>query len=191
MLIKQTTPCPVTNTFAAIATGPGLAFRLSHHPMLLRSNRSYIDRFNPGLNSTFNRWSKYSNSIQHCDLSKPLKKTRTDVSARTRKGIDRATYSRIRDLCDHTAASNVQSYSPAYWKSIPMSYPLCCLLKATRSHHGLSTRVSVDYGDQQMTDFAYLKQYATVYRKLLQPTCALSAPHQLSRLLLLRTLSRY
>ena len=34
----------------------------------------FIERFTPGLNSTFNRWSKYSNSIQHCDLSKPLKK---------------------------------------------------------------------------------------------------------------------
>jgi hypothetical protein len=104
----------------------------------------------------------------------PLKKTRTDVSARTRKGIDRATYSRIRDLCDHTAASNVQSYWPTYRKSIPMSYFLCCLLKATRSHHGLSTRVSVDYGDQQMTDFAYLKQCYGLSQIIATNLCSVS-----------------
>jgi hypothetical protein len=37
VLIKPMIPYRVANTFAAIATGPGLAFRLSHHPMLLRN----------------------------------------------------------------------------------------------------------------------------------------------------------
>ena len=127
----------------------------------------FIERFTPGLNSTFNRWSKYTPTRFSTVICRNPLKRPVLISARTRKGIDRATYCRIRDLCDHTAASNVQSCSPMYRKSIPMSDSLCCLLKATRSRHGLSTRASVDYGDQQMTDIAYLKQCCGLY--LCQP----------------------
>jgi len=80
----------------------------------------FIARFAPKLNVTFNRWSKYSNSIQYCDLSKPREKTRTGTSETTRKGIDRASYSHIRDQCADTTPSCVQSYSPTYRKTIPM-----------------------------------------------------------------------
>jgi hypothetical protein len=70
-----------------------------------------------------------------------------------------------------------------------MPYSLCCLLKATRSHHGLSTRASVDYGDQQMTDFetrrlGYTPPTINFESMLPQHSHPLHWPHQLHSLII-------
>ena len=152
---------------------------LMETPTVVAMEPQVIGRFEPRLNKTFNYWAKYSNSVDYCDLSKfPKNRFKNQPKRTVRKMIARQNYRALRRDCDAKLldVSTVQSYKLARTmkKTVPMAYSLCTFLQTLRSHRAPFSRVAVDPGKTNMTDFAYLQKCYGSSRIIATNLCSVS-----------------
>ena len=122
----------------------------------------FITRFAPKLNSTFNRWAKYSNSYHYTDLRKRPSQQQTvprcTRRARARENSCLISQQEIRTSTSTNTHTYFNTTAPVHRNSpkIDPSLDLCDTLKAIRSTRADKIRITCDRGRSDITDYMYL-----------------------------------